>query len=512
MALTFAGCELDLGRQLLTRDGETVGIEPQALRILVQLIDSRDRVVTKNELLDAVWGDRFVSESALTTQIKALRKALGDTGRDQQIVKTVHGRGYMFVAPVEEDDGSDGSSEPERANPVIAVLPFKNLSPNPAQSHVSEGITHDIVTALSKHRWLKVLTRAVTDRYAEDRDAFSRLRDELGVDYVVDGSVRRAGDRLRVTVSLTDAAEGAGTWAERYDRQVEDLFAVQDEITEVIVANIEPEVGYAERQRVSRRTRSNLRAWDLYHLGVAHFFRFTAEDNREAQRLLAESRELDSSFGDAHAWWAYATILGMVYWDTEADSESLDAALSATQQALELDQHNAVYHALRGRVQLARREYNSALLENERAIELNPTFAAAYCGLGDSLCYEGRYDEAIAQFERAVTMGTHDPQRWAFLSYGALALLFAERFDEAIEWAERASTIPNCQYWTTAHRVVGLAKLGRAADAEAAAAGLLAECPGFSIQYARDKLFYLKRPEQLDLYIGGLRLAGVPER
>jgi tetratricopeptide (TPR) repeat protein len=179
---------------------------------------------------------------------------------------------------------------------------------------------------------------------------------------------------------------------------------------------------------------------------------------------------------------------------------------------LVIDDRNAVYHMLRGRVQLARRDYASALVENQRAIELNSTFAAAYCGLGDSLCYEGRYDEALDQFERSVRLGAHDPQRWAFLSYGALALVFAGRFEEAVRWAERAEAIPNCQYWTTAHRVVALGHLGRDEESRRSVAHLREICPQFSVEYAQDKLFYLKRPEQIEVYLEGLRLAGVPER
>lgn len=517
MKWEFENCVLDLDRHELKRSGELVPIEPQALRILAALIEQRERAVAKAELLDRVWGDQFVGESALTSQIKSIRRAIGDNGRDQQMVKTVHGVGYMFVADVKQAlepapvPPHPADDDPRRPNPVVGILPFRSVTADPAQSHVADGITHDIITALAKHRWLKVLARATTEHYRDQPDALARLRDELDVDYVVDGSVRRAGDRLRVTVSLTDASDGTSRWTERYDREFEDLFDVQDDITGVIVANLEPEVGYAERERVTRRPRADLRAWDLYHLGVAHFYRFTANDNLEAQRLLDQSRKLDPSFGDAHAWWAYATVLGMVYWDTKPDGSSLDEALAATQEALDIDGHNAVFHALRGRVQLARREYTSALLENERAIELNPTFAAAFCGMGDSLCYEGRYDEAITQFERAVALGAHDPQRWAFLTYGALALVFAERYETAIQWADRASAIPNCQYWTTAHRVVALAQLDRTAEAEAAVDKLLSECPGFSIGYAEQKLFYLKRPEQLELYIDGLRKAGVAE-
>jgi TolB-like protein len=506
----FGACSLDLDRFELRRDGELVALEPQAMRILIELINHRDRVVTKTELLDTVWGDRFVSESALTTQIKELRRAVGDTGREQQIVKTVHGRGYMFIAPVDEEVPPPAAQPVERRNPILAVLPFTNLTAEPGQGHVAEGLTHDIITALSKHRWLRVLTRATTASFAGQPDAAARLHAELDVDYVVDGTVRVGAGRLRVTTNLTDMNEGVGRWAERYDRTMDDLFDVLDEITDVIAATVEPEVGYAERERVRRRPRTDLRTWDLFHLGIAHFFRFTAEDNLEAQRLLARCRELDPAFGDADAWWAYATVLGMVYWDTAPNAEALDAALAATQRALQTDDHNAVFHMLRGRVQLARREYASALVENRRAIELNPTFAAAYCGLGDSLCYEGRYDEAIAHFARSVALGAHDPQRWAFLSYGALALIFAGRYDEAVEWADQAASLPNCQYWTTAHRVVALTKLGRRDEADATVRALLHQCPEFSLDFARRKLFYLKRPEQLELYLGGLAEAGLP--
>ena len=281
----------------------------------------------------------------------------------------------------------------------------------------------------------------------------------------------------------------------------------------MIAATVEPEVGYAERDRVRRRPPADLRTWDLFHMGIAHFFRFTAADNLEAQRLLARCRELDPGFGDAHAWWAYATVLGMVYWDTEPDAEALDAALAATQRALETDDHNAVFHMLRGRVQLARREYAAALVENRRAIELNPTFAAAYCGLGDSLCYEGRYDEAITQFARSVALGSHDPQRWAFLSYGALALMFAGRYERGDRVGRPGGVVAELPVLDDRSQASSPwpGSAGRRRPA-AAVRTLARQCPEFTVEYARRKLFYLKRAEQLDLYLGGLADAGVPGR
>ena len=273
----------------------------------------------------------------------------------------------------------------------------------------------------------------------------------------------------------------------------------------MIVGQIEPELGGAERHRVARKPRTNLQAWDCFHLGTAHFYKFTAEGNIEAQALLKRASELDPQFGDAYAWWAYAVVLGMVYWDTEPEQATLDDALEAANRALDIDDQNAVFYALKARIHLARREYSAALSNNQSAIRLNPTFAVAYCALGDSLAYEGKYEEAIGQFEKAIALSPNDPQRWAFLTYGALALIFKGDFETALEWAERASVVPNCQYWTTAHIAVALAHLDRPDEARRAITKLLAEKPGFTCGMAQQKLFYIKRPEQLEIYLDGLR-------
>ncbi len=395
------------------------------------------------------------------------------------------------------------------SKPCIAVLPFDNLSGDPEQTYFSDGLTEDIITALSKHRWMGVVARHSTFVYRGKNPDIRTLAAELGADYVVEGSVRRAGERIRVTAQLIDTGSGSHVWAERYDRKLEDIFDLQDDITETIVGRIEPEIGTAIRHKVQRAPRRDLRAWDCYHLGIANFYKFTAEGNREAERLLQRSRELDPDFAEAHAWWAYATILGMVYWDTEPDPALMDEALAATRTAVALDNQNAVLYMLMGRVQLARCEYRSALAENETAVRLNPTLAPAYCGLGDSLSYEGRYEEAIVQFEKAVEMSPNHPQLWAFLSYGALTLIFDHAYERALDWAERARDLPNCQYWATAHAAVALAHMDRPDEARRMVKQLRSEHPPFTCDFARKKLFYLKRPEQLALYLEGLEKAGV---
>ena len=207
----------------------------------------------------------------------------------------------------------------------------------------------------------------------------------------------------------------------------------------------------------------------------------------------------------------------MVKLQTKTISTMVSSAIFAlvstqlvAEEALELDDQNAVFYALKARVQLSRREYSSAMSENEIAINLNPTFAAAHCGLADTLCYEGRYDEAISRFEKAIELSPNDPQRWAFLTYGAMAFIFKGDYESAVLWADRASLIPNCQYWTIAHSAVALAYLDRPDEARRSVENLLAENPAFTMAYAKKKLFYLKRPEQLKLYLDGLEMAGVP--
>jgi len=521
MIYRFEKFELDTDRFELRQDSAPVAVEPQVFELLALLVSNSSRMVSKEELIERIWKGRIVSEAAISSRIRSARQALGDDGKSQHFIRTIHGMGFRFVgefASASDDENiklptvdPDQTGSSMLSRPTIAVLPFINMSGDADQEYFSDAITQDIITNLSKHRWLDVAARNSSFGYkGKDIDA-RQLKHDLGASYVVEGSVRRSGNRIRVTAQLVDASTGSQKWSDRYDRDLEDVFAVQDEITGKIVARLEPEIGAAERQKVARADRHDLEAWDCFHLGIHHFFKFTSADNRKAQELLQQSRDLDPTFGEAHAWWAYAVILGMVYWDTDPFPELMDEALSASIQALEIDDQNAVFYALKARVQLARGEYASALTENEMAIRLNPTFAAAHCGLADSLAYEGRCDEAVERFEKAIELSPNDPQRWAFLTYGALAHIFRRDFETAVKWADRAGEIPNCQYWTTAHKAVALAYLGDQDRARRSVSKLLEERQDFTIEFAKKKLFYLKDPEQLRIYIDGLALAGVPE-
>lgn len=278
MIYRFGTFTLDPQTYELLSDDEVVAVEPQVFSLLIHLIENREHVVSKEELTEVVWDGRIVSEATLSSRINAARRAVGDNGKEQAVIKTVPRRGFRFVAKILQDVAVQSSgqistldektkSEPVsdapieiRERPVIAVLPFDNMSGDPDQEYFADGMTEDIITALSKHRWLRVIARNSTFGYKGRALDIRKIASELGASYVVEGSVRRSGQRLRITAQLIDAATGDHLWAERYDRDLEDIFDLQEEITDTIVGRIEPELGAAERHRVERKPRTNLQA------------------------------------------------------------------------------------------------------------------------------------------------------------------------------------------------------------------------------------------------------------
>ena len=510
MIYQFDDYRLDVSKMALTRGGEAVPMEPQVFDVLAALVSRPEQLVTKQDLIDLVWGGRFVSDGALSSRIKSARKVIGDDGSQQRYIRTVHGRGFRFIGEIVQTDEVTTAQVvvQSKQQPTVAVLPFENLSSDPDQGYLANALTQDLTNILARYRWLDVLSTNALRPFLGATNLYEALRGEAGVDYVLEGSVRRSGDALRLATTLVSTAKGQTHWSETYDQPMAEIFALQDEIVAKIIARVEPEIGLAERTRVANAGERDLAAWESFHLGVDHFFKFTAADNLQAQALLDQSRGLDAEFAEAHAWWAYAVVLGMVYWDTPLDQTLLDEALSATERAVSLDDRNAVLYALMARVRLARGEYAAAIKENERAVALNPALASAHCGLADSLAYEGRYEESIATFEHVIELSTNDPQRWAFFTYGALSMIFSGDYERALQWCDEALVIPNRQYWTLAHKMVALACLGREADAQSVKAQLLEEVPNFGVDFVKAKLFYIKRSDQLERYLTGLRAAG----
>jgi TolB-like protein len=542
MRFVFGDCTLDPTRRELWRGGEAIHVEPQVFDLLLHLIRHREQVVRKDDLLAAVWGGRIVSESTLSNRINAARRAIGDSGEQQEFIRTVARRGLRFVADVRENSdqstpahsaSASASRAPSDAlatsrgdsaevgkvrnapdefggRPTVAVLPFDNMSGDPEQDYFSDGVSEDIITLLSKHRALLVIARNSAFAFKGRGSDVRHIGRSLGADYIVEGGVRKIGQHLRITVHLIETEGGRLVWAEQYDRALEEILEVQDRITTTIAARIEPGIVTAEYLRTERKPPQALQAWDLFRLGTKHFYRSTSDDNLESQRLFRRALTLDPNLAQAYGFLSYAIVLSMLYFDAAPEEGLLNEALETAKKGVALDDQDALIRFIYGRVLLARRAYGDALAELEDALKLNPALPVVYCGLGDSLAYEGRFEEAMPYFEKAISLSPHDPQRWAFYSYGALALLFAQKFAEAEEWACKAIRIPNCPYWPFAHRVAALGHMQRPQDLQSALAELLQRKPTFTCSYARERLFYVRNPTHLDLYVEGLRRAGIP--
>jgi adenylate cyclase len=456
--------------------------------------------------------------SSVYDQIRTIL-SLGYEDMGEQSVKNISAPVRSFA--VRMDDESEGApagpllpapTAAKHDKPTIAVLPFENLSGDSEQEYFADGMTEDIMTALSKSRWLLVSARNSSFVYKGQSVDVRQVAKDLGADFVLEGSVRKAGNRIRVTAQLIDASHGNHLWAERYDRDLDDIFAVQDEITATIAARIEPELGAAERERVQRKGTQKLDAWDTYHLALSLAYQYTKDGNAEAQRLFRQAIETDPEFGAAHAGLAYTMFLSTVYFGAEADGVLMDAALQEAETAIALDDKDASSYFILGRIHLIRREYDLSISDLRTAVDLNPCLATAYCGLGDSLSYSGRMAEAIPHFEEAIRLSPHDPRKWAFLVYGSLALMQLERYDEAAEWATKAIAVPNATFWAYAQLVAVHCRAGRMDAARAAAENLLRKEPEFSSRrFASQLLFYHEDPTQIERYSRTLCETGLPE-
>lgn len=403
-------------------------------------------------------------------------------------------------------DGGD-LAIPEK--PSIAILPFANSSEDADQEYFSDGITEDIITALSRVRWFFVIARNSSFSYKGRRVDLNTVARELGVRYVLEGSVRRAGDRVRVSARLAEGSTGNQLWAKRYDRVLSDLFTVQDEITETIVAAIEPELGRIERERARARTPGNLDAWEAYQQGMWHLYQYTPDGMREARAMFHRAIERDPVLGPAFSGIAESFYFDAVYGYADTEACRRDS-LEPARRAVEIDRGDAGAWCTLGRIHYLRREHSEAVLELETALELNPSLALAHYGLGAAMTFSGRADEAIPHLENAIRLSPYDPNMGSFLVRLADANYFLGRYEDAAAWARRALAQPGFQWSRYGALLAALGRLGRQSDAEAARREVAARRPEFSVSFVRDH-HLIGDNADLDGYLDGLRAAGVAE-
>jgi TolB-like protein/Tfp pilus assembly protein PilF len=519
MKFIFSNQVLDTDTRELSRENMPVSLEPQVFDLVVHLMENRDRVVSKEELIAKIWHGRHVAESTLTSRINAARKAVGDSGSEQALIRTIARKGFRFVGTVQTGRHGAASAEPVATprepemqpaltdRPGIAVLPFINMSGDRAQEYFSDGISEDIITALSKLRWFFVIARNSSFVYKGRSVHINEIAREFGVRYVVEGSVRRSGDQVRISAQLNDVTTGSHLWAERYDRSIEDVFAVQDEITEAIVAAVEPHLYAAESYRAQHKPPGSLDAWDLVMRAMSHYWRVTRQDNMVAQALLEKAIEIDPHYGKALGLLANSRIFG-AHMGWAPMGSVMEKATREALAAVEADSEDAWAHIGLAYSYLFARRFDDAIAEFELALRLNPNFAFSHAFYAVTLCYAGRYEEGDAAIRRALRLSPRDPMGAIYQGVGSYIQFACGRYDEAIELA-RESLRQRADF-VGAHRVLTAAAgmTGDRALAATALQGLRQAQPSISLQWIAREL-PMRRAEDREHYLDGLRRAGL---
>jgi adenylate cyclase len=394
--------------------------------------------------------------------------------------------------------------------PSIAVLPFDNLSGDPDQEYFADGMTEDIITGLARFGSLFVIARNSTFGYKGKSPDVRKVAQDLNVRYVLEGSVRRFGDRIRITGQLVDAATGNHLWAERYDRELEDIFAVQDEITETIVAAIAPEIDLLERQRAQRKSPGSFDVWSLYQQGLAgHQFAMGKECERVIEQF-DKVCELDPTFALAFAMAASSRVRYVLLFSPENHTEILDHALEKARKGIALDNRNSMCFWAYGRVLTMLGQLDGAISSLEDAILFNPNDAMAHYYLAIALGSAGRLEEALVRLDHAIRLNPHDVSGGGFHGYRSFILFDLERYEEAVESGSRAIRSPYPLSIPFEVTIAALVKLQRREEATVALGNLLEHTPGTSVSKLR-KRPWIGRPKTKELYFDALRKAGLPE-
>ena len=524
MHFLFANHTLDTDRRELRRGSESIAVEPQVFDLLVYLVRNRDRVASKDDLVAAVWGGRIVSDSTLTSRISAARKAIGDSGEDQMLIRTIPRKGLRFIGTVHTQPdiaealpaiGPPPGEIPEPSRPglplpdrpAIAVLPFVNMSGDPEQEYFSDGISEDIITGLSKLRWFFVIARNSAFTYKGKAVHLKQIAAELGVGYVVEGSVRKSGDRVRITAQLNDATTGSHIWAERYDRGLVDVFAVQDEITEAIVAAIEPQIYAAESFRAQRKLPNSMDAWDLVMRALSHYWRVTRQDGVVAQALLEKATAIDPNYGQALGVLATSyTFSAHMGWADVATAAPI--AERAALAAIQADSEDPWAHHALGCAYLFMRRFDDSLAEFELALRLNPNFSLAQGYYALTLSYCGRWEEANVAARRALRLSPRDPFSAIFCGIAGYAQFVGRNYDEAMRLAREG--IRQRGDFVGAHRVLTAAAgmAGQSDVAEVALQALRRVQPNISLGWIASHM-PIKLAADREHYVEGFRRASL---
>jgi TolB-like protein/Tfp pilus assembly protein PilF len=510
--IRFGSFLLDTEMGTLFRDGSPVPVSYRGLMLLAALVRKAGSVVSKDELLDAVWPNMVVEEGNLSTQVAVLRKALGVAPDGSDYIVNVPRIGYRFAGPVEAnaiamtqpDNGSSGL-EP---GPSIAVLPFANLALDPEQQYFAEGLAEDIITRLSRLSWLFVSARNSSFTYQANGVDIKRVGQELGVRYVLSGSVRRSGDRLRVTAQLNVADTGAQAWADRYELVLSDFFTLQDSIAESVLAAIEPELYRAENERFQSRAPQSLDAWGYVMRAMPSIWTWgSAEEIDQAQKLLQSAIAIDPAYARANSLLAW-THAAQAHSGHPLAVERLEFARTAAMLAMQTDPLDAWTHFALGYVQMVSRKFDLAIESLLESLTLNPSLSLAHVIAGSTYAYNGMSKDASHHLAIASRLSPRDFTQAANYSVNGLCRLIDGDYTSAMGFERRAVQLrPRFSTaWRTYAAAAGLA--GDFAVAHAALAEAKRLQPTLSLDWI-ERYHPIVQQMHRQLYGEGLQAAGL---
>jgi len=509
---------LDLDDERLWKGDEPVQISNKAFQLLRLLVNHPNRLLTKDEILDAVWGELCVTEGLVKEYIHDLRLALGDDPKQPVYIETVHGRGYRYLGGIDKgNDPAGAGTQREQGTqpPSLAILPFDNLSGDATQEYFSDGITEDIITELSRFSELVVIARNSSFAYKDLPVEIRQVARELGVGYVMEGSVRRDGERLRITAQLIEADGGGHIWGEKYDRKLGDVFDLQDEITRHVVGSIAPQVELAELERSRKLSHTNLSAYELALKAQALTYdavRMADPDMLDQAMSLARAAlELDDR--STHALWTrgMGCVFQHLYGWGDDPGGALTSAIETANRLIGIDPSNARSYVVRAWAHQYRREYDLALADYRRALELNPNLALNLFTMAWSEAVAGLAGDAREHAQAALKLSPRDTDIWLGWAYATLELAsFIEGdFSEAVKWGRLAIQMHSRM---PARQVVMVAGYGYLDDPESARSHtetLMDFAPDILPAVLAGKYEVFKLPEHNTLLVEGLRRAGL---
>lgn len=515
--LSFGPFRLDLDQRRLSCGDVTVQVGSRALDILSVLASANGEVVTKDQLMSQVWHGLVVEENNIQVHISALRKALDRAGGGHTYVVTVPGRGYRLIG-AQTRSSADGAPEQHRRlklphKPSIAVLPFANLSGDPSQDYFSDGITRDIITELSRFSELFVIASNSSFHYKDKSPSIGQVGRELGVHYALEGTIRRVGNRVRITAQLVDATTGAHLWAERYDRELEDVFDVQDEVVRTIVAILAAHVRKAEIERSRAKPPGSLQAYDYFlqaaDTNATFLSSFRGDDLYRTRRLLEQAIAADPNFGRAYALLADTHVAAWVH-PLDGDllnPSTLEVAHQFARKATQLDPNLPMAHGNLGQVLLWKRQHDASIAAFERAVALNPNDVDWRFSL--ALVYAGEPKRAIEVAETYMRLDPfHTPLAYGVLGFAHYMLKqYAQAVPLLRESVSRAPELRPSHVWLAATH----ARLGQREEAKAEVSEVLRLQPNYTIDGTARRVVSFKHAKDEVHFLDGLLKAGLPK-